>query len=342
MLVLRHRHARVPFPPPRLVPAPRFSRAYTLAHTAHSTDDHHAVPPPKPDGALVYNTHANAPVTTLPAPLNLPEIPPGGRNFTYFKDLGKNYLAFFKTGLKNVWNNQKEASKVEKWLDRHSAKKNWTLTDAVMAYPNIEFSRGCYLLMLRSKHDIMRVPIFALIFLVCGEFSPLIFPFIPSAVPYTCRIPQQQTRERTMIEARRKESFRTRKTLIPTDSAASNEVKRKAFKELSREELLHCSDVLGLHSRCWKPPNFLLRHRLAARIRHLALDNVLIDRYGVSAIDPGEELVMAAVERGIDVMGVDERVIRENLTKFVAEQRNGIRPGLWLIPYAHLKNHEKN
>lgn len=154
--------------------------------------------------------------------------------------------------------------------------------------------------MMRSRHDTRRIPVFAVVFLVFGEFSPLILPFVSSIVPWNCRIPSQLQSDREKLEKRRKAAF---------EKLDSERVKglRKEMKveELGRGELLHCCHVLGLHSPKWPealslPPIGWLRFRLRRRIEYLELDDTLLERGGgPKALDAGEELKMAAVERGL-------------------------------------------
>lgn len=82
---------------------------------------------------------------------------------------------------------------------------------------------------------------------------------------------------------------------------------QKTVEGLNREELLHVSNVLGLHSLKWPgalslPPTGWLRFRVRRRIEYLELDDILLERGGgPKVLDAGEELKMAVVERGMYV-----------------------------------------
>lgn len=74
---------------------------------------------------------------------------------------------------------------------------------------------------------------------------------------------------------------------------------------MRRSELLHVSNVLGITSTKWPgalglPPTAWVRIRVRRRVEYLEIDDTLLERGGgVDALDGGEELRMAAVERGL-------------------------------------------
>jgi LETM1-like protein len=132
--------------------------------------------------------------STRPAPLELPESPSkeGDGSITlksrgsYFYRLGKAYLGFYKLGIKNIWSNFKEYGEIKK-------KVRGTDIDSLVKYASApEISRREFQLYLRTKHDLKKLLPFGLVFLVCGEFTPLVILALGTAVvPYTCRIPKQ-------------------------------------------------------------------------------------------------------------------------------------------------------
>lgn len=79
----------------------------------------------------------------------------------------------------------------------------------------------------------------------------------------------------------------------------------KTAKSLNKEELLHVGNVLGLHSPKWPavlslPPTWWLRYRVRRHMEYLELDDTLLERGGgPTALNGGEELKMAVVERGM-------------------------------------------
>lgn len=153
---------------------------------------------------------------------------------------------------------------------------------------------------MRSRHDTRRIPVFAIVFLVFGEFSPLVLPFVSSIVPWNCRIPSQLQGDREKQELRRKDAFAKLVGVNVRDAG-------KTVEGLDKGELLHVSNVLGLHSPKWPaalslPPTVWLRFKVRRQVEYLELDDTLLERGGgPTALDTGEELKMAVVERGMYV-----------------------------------------
>lgn len=73
----------------------------------------------------------NAPASTLPAPLELPEKPPSP-GLSYYFSLGRAYYGFYKTGVKNIWHNYKEARPVFQQFEY----LDWFLSLKVEFYPS--------------------------------------------------------------------------------------------------------------------------------------------------------------------------------------------------------------
>jgi len=177
--------------------------------------------------------------------------------------------------------------------------------------------------------------VFALVFLVCGEFTPLVVIALSNVVPWTCRIPRQIDADRRKLEERRAISFRNL-THVP-----------KPKEPWTRMQLLHVSWSLGLSSRMWDwlggqlpgLPNKILLRRGLRRLEYFRLDDWLIKRDGGVGKLSEEEVRMACVDRGIDVMGRKVDVLRETLEcwlksseKVDADRLLIVRPNMWPIP----------
>ncbi|ELR08318.1 hypothetical protein GMDG_03113 [Pseudogymnoascus destructans 20631-21] len=255
-------------------------------------------------------------------------IPPKNPDQSFFRNLfnqGKGYLTFYKTGAQFIFTNLSLSHAPQELVDK---KYDGAVYEAVR---DRNFSRAHYQLLLRSWHDIKRLPVFALIFIVCGEFTPLIVFAFSSVVPYTCRVPRQIEADREKIEARRKTSFRNL-TMAFTPG-----------KELEREQLLHISWSLGLSSNMWDhiggTPVALLKGRVASHVEYLQTDDRLIRRDGVLSDLEDEEVAIACTQRGIDVVGRSEEHLREMLEKWMAASKNTpmeklllTRPNVWPVP----------
>ena len=111
---------------------------------------------------------------------------------------------------------------------------------------------------------------------------------------------------------RRAFSFRNLTTSPPTEAGV---------KKLGRMQLRHISSSLGLSSRLWDwvggLPTGILRGKVRRRLEYLELDDLLIKRAGGIKDMESEEMVMALVERGVDVLGKDSSYMRGHLNAWL-------------------------
>ncbi|KUI72331.1 hypothetical protein VM1G_11806 [Cytospora mali] len=156
---------------------------------------------------ILSTAAANPPPTTRPPPLDLPKRDPNTSTLPHLFATGKAYLTFYKTGLRHIYINTRLV---------------WSLNTASGIPPDhtppgdtaspptktaAATTRSTELLRRRWAHDVRRLPVFALMLLVCGEFTPLVVLAVPGVVPITCRIPQQVEKLRRKAEDRRGASF---------------------------------------------------------------------------------------------------------------------------------------
>jgi hypothetical protein len=91
-------------------------------------------------------------------------------------------------------------------------------------------------------------------------------------------------------------------------------------ERLARMQVLHISWSLGLSSSMWDYlggqlpglPTFMLRKKVARRVRYLEMDDKLLGKGRIGELEI-EELRMACVERGIDVVNREEKSMRADL-----------------------------
>jgi hypothetical protein len=288
----------------RLRRAPAIS--YALARYASTAPTKQpAYQPSKPSAKV------NGPPSTLPAPLDVPEKRPDQSYFpSYLFAVGKTYVAFYKTGVWNIWANFKAAQPIQREIDdKHSSSLRAAVTAGAL-------TRSDFQLLARNWHDIKRVPLFALLLMVCGEFTPLVVLAVSNVVPWTCRIPKQVDSDRRKLEERRAISFRNLTTTPPTE---------KGVEKLERMQLLHISWSLGLSSKMWDwlggtlpgLPTFILRRKVGRRVEYLELDDKLLKAGGGVRGLENEEARMACVERGIDVSGRSDKQVKADLEAWV-------------------------
>ncbi|RMZ89739.1 hypothetical protein DV736_g3033, partial [Chaetothyriales sp. CBS 134916] len=149
--------------------------------------------------------------STRPAPLDIPPKQAGQSRLWYYVAIGRAYLSFYKTGLRNIRSNWREYNELRAWIQpftivaaaRYSGQQWATkkpITDPVtgqksasnhMPVPHIY--RREFQLYYRTISDLRKLVPFSVVLLVCGEFTPLAIVLFGNAiVPLPCRIPAQQ------------------------------------------------------------------------------------------------------------------------------------------------------
>ncbi len=164
--------------------------------------------------------------------------------------------------------------------------------------------------------------------MICGEFTPLIVVFVSNLVPWTLRIPKQIESDRRKLEQRRLTSFRNLTTKPPNEAG---------LEKLSRIQLLHISWSLGLSSRLWDwfggLPTGLLRMKIGNRLEYLNLDDGLIRKAGGVRDMHSEEVRMALVERGVNVLGKGDTQLKGDLNAWLRSREKVPAERLLLTRY---------
>jgi len=301
----------------------------------------------------------NPPKSTFPPLLNLPSRD-GLNGAVYLFKLGRAYGAFYWAGVKATWANHKNVAELKKRLQEGPAKE---LSGSIFS-PNLllactkEIAHGSGLtraefqMLVRDKHDWSRVPVFGLLAAVFGEWLPLLVPFIPRAVPITCRIPSQVEGLRKIAEERRRNVFRegaeepselmiaglqekirrndddapliSKASLKPgTDFERYVLLNGNFVAALDQRQMLFVSTSFGLHRRIYEwlntaPTTGSLRRNISNRLIYLSIDDKLMLKYP----DPEQhlddnEVMLACEERGMDVLGIPITKLRANLSKWL-------------------------
>ncbi|PKX91599.1 uncharacterized protein P174DRAFT_505648 [Aspergillus novofumigatus IBT 16806] len=190
----------------------------------------------------------NPPPSTRPADLNLPEpvsasAGPADKLKRYVA-LGRAYLSFYKTGLKNVYHNYRASLPLRRSLAVHSQ----------------NLSRANFQLVRRAAYDVRRMIPFTLILIVCGELTPLAVLALGSAVtPFTCRVPQQIKKARLQRADRKRAALAAHQAQARgsvTGPAAGSDAERELLarefahagwvERASAQEILQACAALGL------------------------------------------------------------------------------------------------
>ncbi|KAI1370824.1 hypothetical protein F4677DRAFT_341566 [Hypoxylon crocopeplum] len=237
---------------------------------------------------LPASSTLNPPASTRPPPLELPTRDPSSSLFTYLFRLGKAYTTFYKAGLYAIIVNRRVLSQ--------SSSSSPSSSVSVSTFP----TRADVLLRARVWHDLSRLPIFGLLVLVFGEFTPLIVLVFPRLTPYTCRIPKQSEALRRSSESRRAASFRALQyQLQHADTHAQKPIRADMGNG-------HICRSLGLTSVVWDKLGLdgPFAATLAGRaIQRIAVDDTMIRSGGGAGALVDDEIVLACEDRGMDVRG---------------------------------------
>ncbi|KAF3763666.1 hypothetical protein M406DRAFT_341124 [Cryphonectria parasitica EP155] len=273
------------------------------------------------------STAANPPSTTRPPPLELPTRGPDTSTFKHLFATGKAYLTFYKTGLRNIYLNTRLVWSLDtaSGIPRSDTSSSATTPATIRAVGTT--TRSTLLLHRRWRHDVRRLPLFALVLLVCGELTPFIVLGFPGVVPLTCRIPRQVELLRRRAETRRATSAARLHDEEEGEEEEDEEKVRSAALDPARAAS-HIARSLGLVSPLWDRlalPDaavaFLARRRLHGHLAFLAEDDALLAQAGGAAVLEGEEVRLACEDRGLDVLGRDVEDAREDLRQWLAVTR---------------------
>jgi len=248
--------------------------------------------------------------------------------------VGKGYLNFYKTGISSVYANHQSVQLLKARLASTPPNPTPPL-DPPPYDPYVrerrELSRAEFQQLCRHKLDMKRVPVFAVVFAVFGEWIVLIVPWITKIVPGPCRLPSQIIKEVEALEKRRVEAREQRlrdgrmqelgkkvggegmtNEVFAVESAQA--VRDLDVRDLGRVELLDLSRTFGLHSRIWDrvgvsggvwPPTALLRRSVRSWLKYLAADDELMAKGGEVGELLEVEVRTACMERGANISGKD-------------------------------------
>ncbi|ORY87132.1 hypothetical protein BCR37DRAFT_143974 [Protomyces lactucae-debilis] len=231
----------------------------------------------------------NAP-STFPPPLTLPEKSESANQLKYLLKLGKAYLQFYKSGTKQILANRKVSKSIKQrfagdaLLNPVAGPSTQHLGEASPATLHGEqLSRAQYQLVLRSAIDSKKLPVFGLLFLVFGEWLPLLVFFLSPLLPGTVLLPKQ------ILSRRQKRARIARKVALPTGGMPE------------RQFLLQSCRQYGLVGPFASiTPTSILNGRYVRHQMYLAQDSKLLAKQAqpVKLLDD-LELDQALEERGL-------------------------------------------
>lgn len=257
----------------------------------------------------------NPPPSARPPPYNVPVRPPT-INFAYVYGFGKAALIFYKSGIKAIYTNYKLTRTIRSRLSGDASRMPRTeqLKQGMI-------SRGEYHLLQRTVEDLARVPLFALIFLIFSEWTPLVVIAVSGAVPRTLWIPKQVRKAREKLQERRKEAKATRQGMPPGDTNSAAEPQLA-----ERDIVLRIGRMLGLYPTWWDRlpwmPVGTVVNRVQRRLEELEVDDMAIERDGAVSELEEQEVSMAAERRGLDVLDKDVEELRDHLESWLQARKH--------------------
>lgn len=158
-----------------------------------------------------------------------------------------------------------------------------------------------------------KIPLFVLMYLACGEFTPLVVVALSGVVPRTLWIPRQVRNARAKIGGRRARAFEARQS-SPDSAAALPPVPP------STADTVAIGQILGAYPFWWDrlpvTPTWFIRRRVQQRLQEVELDDFAIERDGGVQWLEEEETRMAADTRGLDG-AEDDAVLKEHLQSWL-------------------------
>lgn len=255
----------------------------------------------------------NPPPFTYPPPVDVPAQKPDQGKLKYYYSVARTYLVFYKTSISHVRQTLRLAktlrAKVAQASSLHPGK------------PSTEIlSRAEWQVVRRSALDKLRLPAFGVLFLLFGEWLPVVALYLTPVIPEACRIPQQVLRSLKGVEKRRAQrleivDLKERAARAGAPAAAGGTA--TVIEQMGAIELARLSARFDCHAQIWDwlfgPPTWWLRSSVRRKLEYLSTDDRLIVRDGGWAALERAEVERACAERGFPVVGKGEDEMRRAL-----------------------------
>lgn len=267
----------------------------------------------------------NAP-TTLPGDVDTIRQPDVS-TARHYMNLGKSLVKLYKSGIVNVWKNNWKVRELQKEynfkninaLTRHILDTSFAQSiendkEPVSPTPK-HLTRSDYQMVLRTNMDFKKLPLFAVIFGVFFEMTPLLVMVFPRITPTTCSLPYQISKDHE--SANRNIGV----LQLLRDETTNN----SSVHQLGQVELQTLAKVL-FHSEMLPVslyPRKMLEQKVQNHIDRVRADNILLSRFGsVWALDK-KELVSACLSRAITTKDRTEVQMRADLLLWVSNFHEG-------------------
>lgn len=241
---------------------------------------------------------------------------------------GKALAGFYKVGIVNSWRNRRISADIRrKYRVRNSHEFASAIeeTDHLRAIEEVHLgvinekarsalpSREEFLTVVRSERDTRKVPLFAVVFAICFECTPLVLMVWPSLAPSTCY---------SVKYIQKLNSRYTRERLKLSNQDVSDATSVYMMPRPGLEVFYKC--VLGGSTLAARiAPLAYLRQKVARHITMVRADDCLIRRGNIRDLIP-EEMRRACAMRGLPLDAPPE--LLERWLKEFLEPKDA---GLW-------------
>ncbi|CAN6611112.1 hypothetical protein TRVA0_004S03620 [Trichomonascus vanleenenianus] len=280
----------------------------------------------------------NAP-TTLPIAVETtrdPNVPA----LKHLVGLGKSFVKLYKQGIVNVWKNYRFSLQYRKQnqVPHVSALTQKILDDsfghslehegkAVQPTWN-HITRAEYQTLLRTERDFKKLPLFAAVFAVFFEMTPVLVMLFPRITPGTCTLPFQRKRDLARANA-------NIALLKQLHADASPKRFSTSVHRLTETELQGLAKALFPHSALPLSlyPRRALEHKVQRHIDEVRADDVLLGRFGSVWTLEEEELRLACLNRAICTADKTVAQMRADLFLWITNMAQGrYDAGFYLYP----------
>ncbi|KAJ2078288.1 hypothetical protein H4R24_004596 [Coemansia sp. RSA 988] len=273
----------------------------------------------------------NTKTVTMPILRADPTLP--GQSLTLMKKI-KAYLAFYKTGVKELWGNMKVVKSID------SRVRAGTVV-----------SRAEFQIHLRSPADRLRLVPFGLLLILLPESIPLVVAVFPGMCPSTCITYGTAAKMAAKRDAARQKLHVAALQCIeeaglePSDFDTVENLVRAAGRgssifqldQLDTASLRLVCRFLGIGGVFSELRVEQLRNELRRRLDNIAIDDMLLANEQLVEQLGLAELLRACQERGIPSAHLPEWQLRESLGKWIElTQTHGRTIGMMPIAWSRL------
>ncbi len=241
--------------------------------------------------------------------------------------IAKSYLLFYKNGIVFVWKNWRQSKVL---LQKYGFKSINELTDKTLqsTTTNVTDEKPCisrseYQLLLRTRQDIVKLPVFGLIFFVFEELTVFVAILAPSLVPSTCWLPRMQNKAFNKYKNNFEKLVQLKREKYTNQGETGNLdiIAKESITDLSKSELIHLIKILDLKNHLNPIPLFSwsrtpLEKKIKNWQKEIQLDNYLIGTCGGAWNLNKDELILACRLRGINIFKSSPRE-QENDSQFL-------------------------